>query len=115
MGFFMKLLLALVLLPFISYADCYMSLSHGQDSYSHKINVASETSATSLNDVSRVALKKLFKINDCSKIYITDFKCNHIIKEQPESEVCYVRSNIGYFIISQDYLENINIVFNRFD
>ena len=41
--------------------------------------------------------------------------CKEIVPGVSMSRVCYVSTDVGYFLVSVDMLENINIVFNRFD
>ena len=42
-------------------------------------------------------------------------KCRLIVNHAPQSAACYIESNLGYFFVTQDYLNNINIVYNRWD
>lgn len=41
--------------------------------------------------------------------------CQEVVPGISLSNVCYVEGRSGYFLVSVDMLENINIVFNRFD
>lgn len=111
----MKLLLPLFLIlsSTASLADCYTALSQGgKDSITYQM---SNIDLESTHNSARHALKKLLVKLECDSTKITSFKCQEIVKGQHESEVCYARSEIGYFIINQDYLDNVNIIFNRLD
>ena len=95
-----------------AYSDCYVSLSGGLDSKNHQINVSTDSP---LQNKSEQALKKLFKKLNCQEMEIGTIKCNTAIKDVPETEICYTECQYGYFLISKDYLDNINILFNRWD
>jgi hypothetical protein len=42
-------------------------------------------------------------------------RCRAISERMPNSQVCYVESNLGYFLVHTDYLSNIVIQFHRWD
>lgn len=42
-------------------------------------------------------------------------RCSKIIRNQEHTRVCYVETNLGYFFLTKDLLENINITFSRWD
>lgn len=42
-------------------------------------------------------------------------RCQEIVPGNELSKVCYLESNVGYFMISKDMLSNVNIIFNRWD
>ena len=42
-------------------------------------------------------------------------KCYQMIRGKGNSRVCYVESNLGYFFITKDFLETVNITYNRWD
>lgn len=42
-------------------------------------------------------------------------RCRLLVPHAPQSATCYIESSLGYFFITQDYLNNINIVYNRWD
>ncbi|PIR28616.1 MAG: hypothetical protein COV38_15190 [Bdellovibrionales bacterium CG11_big_fil_rev_8_21_14_0_20_38_13] len=54
---------------------------------------------------------KLEKIGE----QFTNANCQEVVPGISSSNVCYVEGRSGYFLVSVDMLENINIVFNRFD
>ena len=42
-------------------------------------------------------------------------RCSKIIRNQEHTRVCYVETNLGYFFLTKDLLENINISYSRWD
>jgi len=107
--------LALILSSVVCSADCYYGLSQGKDSTAHQVNVSYVVDLASIYNSSKYALKRLFNEYNCKDVQVKNFKCSEVIKGQPESQVCYVRADVGYFIINKDYLGNVNMIFNRFD
>jgi hypothetical protein len=41
--------------------------------------------------------------------------CKLIRENVESSRVCYVETNLGYFLVSWDYLEGTHFIFNRYD
>lgn len=41
--------------------------------------------------------------------------CREIMPGNALSKACYVESNLGYFFISVDMMDKVNLVFNRWD
>jgi hypothetical protein len=41
--------------------------------------------------------------------------CKNIIGNDPSSKVCYIATEAGYFFVMKDMLENVNVIFNRWD
>ncbi len=39
--------------------------------------------------------------------------CELVSRDLPESSVCFVKTNLGYFFISKDYAKNFNVIFTR--
>ena len=65
--------------------------------------------------VKEAVFKLLHKYCPNEKIRIEDMECREIQKNNPDSRVCYVETEVGYFFVTRDMLENVNVVFNRFD
>jgi hypothetical protein len=42
-------------------------------------------------------------------------RCSKIIRNQEHTRVCYVETNLGYFFLTKDLLENVNITYSRWD
>lgn len=42
-------------------------------------------------------------------------KCSTIIANEDQTRVCYVETNLGYFLVSQDLLDTFNIIYARWD
>ena len=49
------------------------------------------------------------------KVSIDDMSCREIQKGNPDSRVCYVETEVGYFFVTRDMMENVSVVFNRYD
>ena len=96
------------------FADCVSELSGGRDSSYLQVSV-SDIYETSIRGQTKIVIRKLLNSHQCDDV-ITNFNCTTVVPGQSESEVCYVRTkSTGYFIVSHDYMENLNVVFNRFD
>ncbi len=110
------LLFSFVFTPFACIADCYESFSQGQDSISYQVT-ADQMSGDfdRIEMTAKEALGKLFVKFNCTESLVKQLACRRILKGQPESDVCYARSEFGYFVMNKDYLGNVNVVFNRFD
>ncbi len=46
---------------------------------------------------------------------LAEVSCKEIVPGNLLSSICYVESQHGYFFISMDMMESINVVFNRWD
>lgn len=42
-------------------------------------------------------------------------KCSNIIANEDQTRVCYVETNLGYFLVSQDLLDTFNVIYSRWD
>lgn len=42
-------------------------------------------------------------------------RCSKVVRNQEHTRVCYVETNLGYFFLTKDLLENINISYSRWD
>lgn len=107
--------LALVFGSTFCFADCFKNFSQGRDSASHQVNVSDVTGVENLYESTKFAIKKLATYYGCGDIAIRELRCDYLIKNMSESNVCYARTNLGYFIVNKDYVENVNVTFNRFD
>lgn len=68
--------------------------------------------------VREVVINLVSEVKSCQKekaVFISDVNCMELIPGKPFSKNCVVESRIGYFFISLDMLDNINIIFNRWD
>ncbi|CBW27036.1 putative exported protein [Halobacteriovorax marinus SJ] len=64
------------------------------------------------------AITKLYDNLGCDQLkgkVAKEVKCSEVAKGVPYSKVCYVENRDGYFLISKDMMENINIIYNRWD
>ena len=53
----------------------------------------------------------------CSPVNIKHSECSTPFKSEMLSNlrVCLIEADVGYFIITPDYLGNLNVIFNRWD
>ncbi len=114
------------LIPFAS-ADCYRLLTqnHSRDSYAYQMSedAVSYEVTRGTPEFAHAAVKALGQQVGCqpagaekaNKIEITSVSCQDVVPGVHTSRVCYVEGEFGYFLVSVDMLENINVVFNRFD
>jgi len=42
-------------------------------------------------------------------------KCSNILTNENQTRVCYVETNLGYFLVSQDLLDTFNVIYSRWD
>lgn len=66
---------------------------------------------------SRLGVRLLEKDLGCvdKSFDISEVSCKEIIPGNPISRVCYLESQHGYFFVSMDMMEKLNIVFSRWD
>jgi len=95
---------------------CYQKLSNNyQDSHTHRLNVVNSTNSNRLISMSYVAMRILYKMHSCGSSRHVKLKCGQAIRGNTNTEICYGEGDRGYFLISRDYLDNINVIFNRWD
>lgn len=122
----MKTLLLLITFTtsFYVLADCSMQLTQNFSRDSHAYQLREEEVDLELERGSvhfaRAAVEALVMklgcgMNATSDKHLGPANCQDVVPGVQLSRVCYVEENFGYFLVSVDMLENINIVFNRFD
>jgi hypothetical protein len=42
-------------------------------------------------------------------------RCDQILRGVPNSRVCYIETNLGYFFVTKDMLTKVHVTFNRWD
>lgn len=42
-------------------------------------------------------------------------RCTKLVGNQDHTRVCYVETNLGYFFLTTDFLETVNITYSRWD
>ncbi len=116
-----KLMMALVCLVLsqFSYSNesirCYDNLLSGSiDSKLHQINIAHMANTEPMKQYAVDGLKQLMLNCGCEPKF-KKVQCGEAIKGNPLTKICYVESSLGYFLINKDYLDNLNIIFNRWD
>lgn len=121
----MKVLLVVISL-FVSIAasanyDCYRKALNDFSADSMSFQLYSEEAAASFEkkpENSAVAAVRDLeeKIGcDVKSFEIGEVSCKDVVPGNLLSRVCYAESQHGYFFISMDMMENMNVVFNRWD
>lgn len=96
--------------------SCHGILLNGyEDSYTHQVRVDDIVIDDSLKFVSNLALHKLLERSGCKTYDLKPTRCKMIIPNVNMSEVCYSENMYGYYIVQKDFLDNINIIVNRWD
>lgn len=114
--FFASLLL---LLSFNSFADCYEVLLDGQMDSSHfKIwsgDVLSNSSESMDAQMAANTINKIYAELGCNlaEVKANKIKCSDELT--PWSQMCRVDTISGYFIVIKDYVDSVNVIFNRWD
>lgn len=109
-----------------SYADCYGRLTqdYSRDSYAYQLSedAVDYDLERGSPEFARQAVMAVGQKIGCEaadfgaeKMAESTVSCRDLVPNLRASRVCYVESQHGYFLVSVDMLENINIVFNRFD
>jgi len=97
---------------------CYEYISGNyQDSFSHQITLDEYTPTSDhLKDQCISAFKALLKKYKCPLIKIKQkIKCGTALKGVNTTRICYLETKEGYYLFSKDFLDNINIIYNRWD
>ena len=121
----MKVLLVVVSL-FVSLAasanyDCYRKALNDFSADSVSFQVYSEEAAVSFEgkpeSAAVAAVRDLEEKLGCDakSFELGEISCKEVVPGNLLSRVCYAESQLGYFFISMDMMENMNVVFNRWD
>lgn len=117
------ILVATLLSSPVLLANCYERLTqdYSRDSHAYQLNEAAVDYELERGTVefARAAVSALEASLDCGmeaeSKHLGKANCQEVVPGVAMSRVCYIENNNGYFLVSVDMLENINIVFNRFD
>ncbi len=101
--------------------DCYRKALDDFSVDSKAFQVHDEDAAVMFSDLpekaSFKAIRELEAMLGCveKSFEISEISCKEVVPGNSLSRVCYVESNMGYFFVSMDMMEGLNIVFNRWD
>lgn len=101
-----------------AYEACDQIALNGRDSISYQIydDVLVEEFQSSSEVAALAAVDKLkAKILCQNGFEIVEVSCKDLVPNNPMSRMCYVEVKEGYFFVSVDMMDNVNIIFNRFD
>ncbi len=115
----LKLILSLMCVGLVKVAypssSCYRALLSGNsDSGVHQIHVSHISESNLLSSMSKLGIHLLLKECGCNPV-LNKINCGEAILGNKLTQICYMKSNWGYFLVSKDYLDNLNIIFNRWD
>lgn len=103
--------------------DCSAALSdnYSVDSRSFKLNEF-EVESDFDEDPSSFAveaIEKLYSKLECvsaeNKGGSSSVQCREVVEGISASRVCYLENDEGYFLISKDMMESVNVLYNRWD
>ncbi len=120
----LTLILAPVLTLFSTFAiaedhvDCSEKLSKGFSQDSANYHVYADLGAEHSTDVQALilanrALEKAGCLRGSAEV--NKIRCKKIVPEEDHTEVCYLETDIGYFFVTQDYIDTANVIYNRWD
>ena len=116
----MKTVVLILLIAISSFArttnsDCYQQLLKGDiDSATHQVNVSHLIRDTSLKAMALLGISEVLRKAECKPQYLR-VQCGRAIKENALTDMCYAETKWGYFLVNKDYLDNLNVIFNRWD
>lgn len=111
-----KFLVLTLFISTISFADCYEKLTRGyQDSAlftQHSSIVYSNNHEKLDEQMAYNAIAKTLTDLECStKIALNNIRCTDALN----TTICRYNMKLGYFIVLKDYVDTVNILFNRWD
>lgn len=115
------MVLLLTLLSSIAHADCRKLVSQGKDSVSYQFFVDHDLREQSEKlEMAIMLVKTVMHTAGCtaSEVEGVTFKsktCKYLVPEIRNSYVCFMEATEGYYFITQDMLNNINVTYNRWD
>ena len=122
--FTMKVLIfTLFLLSFAAHAevDCYGSALDNYSKDSNSFQIYAEEVSEGFENKDRAASTQAIKLLEqklnCREgaFSINSISCKEIIPGHLHSKVCYLESQRGFFFVSIDMMEQVNITFSRWD
>lgn len=114
----LKLIILTTLFSLTSFAqtDCYENLTGGLGDSAfftqHSSDVYSNSSESLDEQMVYNSITKTLREQNCSdKIDQTKIKCTEALA----TTICRLNMKYGYFIVLKDYVDTVNIIFNRWD
>ena len=122
----MKKLIVFVVVSLLSVAnvsanDCYRKALNDFSSDSAAYQFYDEDISADFEDngekAAVAAIRLLENQLGCEKeaFRVESVACKEIVPGNSLSKACYAESNLGFFFVSVDMMERVNLVFNRFD
>lgn len=106
----------LMIFAFNAQADCYEKLTKGyQDSAfftTHSSYVYSNANESLDELMATNAVNKILKDLACDKqVKSSQMECANVLR----TTLCRIDTQEGYFLITKDYVDTVNLIFNRWD
>jgi len=101
--------------------DCNRSLLDNFSRDSKSFQIYNEEVAAAFEEGGEFASKEAIRLLgqslgcDDKGLSPVEVSCNEMIPGNPISKVCYAQGRDGFYFVSVDMMDNINIVFNRWD
>jgi hypothetical protein len=131
---FLMLIISLFMISFSSFAiekSCteLLTQNYSKNSHSYQMNEEELTGISEFVESYDISKNISFKVVEvllerlkCNKkgVSFTSYpfnrsSCKEIVPGVSTSYVCYVESNVGYFVINMDMMSTVNVTFNRWD
>lgn len=118
--FFSFMFLTVASTQAIATNDCFNYLFKYQDSHAFKVENIYNTDTDTVTFAKKMVLLALEKNCDTTKIdfNLQDNKqsyCTLVAPKNPNSLTCYLETNIGFFFVTQDFMDNAFVIWNRWD
>jgi hypothetical protein len=89
------------------------------DSALHQVHIDDfESEFTTLDAaVAQEAVALVREQLGCTELLVIDpgTRCTEVGEDAPWSTTCYVSTELGYYLVSADFVETVNVLFNRWD
>lgn len=101
--------------------ECYRKVLNDFSSDSAAFQVRSDLAVELFEEESQkaalLAVSQLEGLLGCEKgsFELSEVSCKEIVPGNYSSKVCYLESQHGYFFVSIDMMDGLNVVFNRWD
>jgi len=104
----------------VSSNECFNFLFKYQDSHAFKVENIYNANTDTVGFAKKMVILALEKNCDTTKIdfNLQDAKqsgCSLVAAKNPNSLTCYLETNVGFFFITQDFMDNAFVIWNRWD
>ena len=112
----LKIIMLIFLFSTLAFSKCYERLTRGyQDSalFTQHSSIIYSNGSESLDEqMAYNAISKTLSEQGCSeKVALENVECANVLN----TTLCRYNFKLGYFLIMKDYVDTVNIIFNRWD